>query len=179
MRCAAENAFPAYRHCSISNRNTLFKRPKVRLVCFLAFVITALPNLAPALTWRWSNPLPHGNNIVDMTWNGQTAAQVTELGQIYTGLGFFGWLPRNSGTTNTLQAVRYFGNRLVFVGANGTAGYSDDGVNFTTLSLNTSDWLVDLAVSSNLVVTVGDNAVIFASSDGAKWSFQKVPPNVG
>ncbi len=132
-----------------------------------------------ALTWRWSSPIPHGNNIVDMTWNGQTAVQVTELGQIYTGLGFFGWLPRISGTTNSLQAVRFFGNRIVFVGANGTAGYSDDGANFTASSLNTADWLVDLAVSSNLVVAVGDNAVIFASADGAKWSYQGLAPNAG
>src|SRR5437660_7731328 len=66
-----------------------------------------------ALTWRWSNPIPHGNNIIDMTWNGSTAVQVTDLGQIYTGLGFFGWLPRSSGTTNTLHAVRFFGNRMV------------------------------------------------------------------
>jgi hypothetical protein len=144
------------------------------IVCNTAFFTTG-----PAMTWRWSNPLPHGNNIVDMTWNGQTAVQVADWGQVYTGLGFFGWLPRNSGTTNTLQAVRFFGNRIVFVGANGTAGYSDDGINFSATSLNTPDWLVDLAVSSNLVVAVGDNAVIFSSSDGAKWAFQTVAPNAG
>ena len=145
----------------------------------LACASLLLCESCPALTWRWSNPLPHGNNIVDMTWNGETSVQVTDLGQIYTGIGFYGWLPRNSGTTNTLQAVKYFGNRIVFVGANGTAGYSDDGANFSVSSLNTPDWLVDLAVSTNLVVAVGDNAVIFASSDGAKWVFQEVPPNVG
>jgi hypothetical protein len=133
----------------------------------------------PALTWRWSNPIPHGNNIVDMAWDGQTAVQVTDLGQIYTGVGFSGWLPRDSGTTNTLQAVRFFGNRIVFVGANGTAGYSDDGVNFSASSLNTADWLVDLAVSPNLVVAVGDNGVIFATADGAKWTYQGTPPNIG
>ena len=112
-----------------------------------------------------------------MTWDGQTAVQVTDLGQIYTSLGFQGWIPRNSGTTNTLQAVRFFGNRIVFCGATGTAGYSDDGVHFTVSSLNTADWLVDLAVSSNLVVAVGDNAVIFSSTDGAKWAFQTNAPN--
>src|SRR5262249_7149975 len=85
------------------------------LVMLWAFTLTALVLAMPchALTWRWSNPIPHGNNIVDMTWNGETAVQVTDLGQIYTGLGFLGWLPQNSGTTNTLQAVRYFGNRIV------------------------------------------------------------------
>lgn len=151
--------------------------------CAHAWPLAALSLLAadssPALTWRWSNPLPHGNNIVDMTGNGQNSVQVADLGQIYTGVGFFGWLPRDSGTTNTLQAVKYYGNRVVFVGATGTAGYSDDGVNFTVTSLNTPDWLVDLAVSSNRVVAVGDNAVIFASSDGAKWAYQGTPPGVG
>jgi len=151
--------------------------PAAVWVLALAGVLAAVS--CPALTWRWSNPLPHGNNVVDMTWNGVTSVQVAELGQIYTGLGFFGWLPRDSGTTNTLQAVKFFGNRIVFVGANGTAGYSDDGANFSVSSLNTADWLVDLAVSSNLVVAVGDNAVIFASADGAQWAFQEVPPGVG
>ncbi|HLH54403.1 MAG TPA: hypothetical protein VKY92_12385, partial [Verrucomicrobiae bacterium] len=149
------------------------------LLPLVLIVLKASSLEASPLTWRWSNPLPHGNNIVDMTWDGTTSVQVTDLGQIYTGLGFYGWLPQNSGTTNTLQAVRFFGNRIVFVGASGTAGYSDDGVHFTVSSLNTSDWLVDLAVSSNLVVAVGDNAVIFSSHDGAKWSFQTVAPNAG
>jgi hypothetical protein len=154
------------------------RRVSSAVLCALTCASLVLSESCPALTWRWSNPLPHGNNIVDMTWNGETSIQVADLGQIYTGLGFYGWLPRNSGTTNTLQAVKYFGNRIVFVGANGTAGYSDDGVNFSVSSLNTPDWLVDLAVSSNLVVAVGDNAVIFASSDGAKWAFQRAPTNV-
>jgi len=157
----------------------VFKRTRSSLGWVLTLAALAGAHPCSALTWRWSNPLPHGNNIVDMTWNGETAVQVTDMGQIYTGLDFDGWQPRNSGTTNTLQSVRFFGDRIVFVGANGTAGYSDDGVNFSVSSLNTSDWLVDLAVSSNLVVAVGDNAVIFSSSDGAKWSFQTIAPNAG
>ena len=89
-----------------------------------------VPGKSPALIWRWSNPTPHGNNIVDMAWNGYLSVQVAELGQIYTGTDFLGWAPQNSGTTNDLQAVRFFGKRIVFVGANGTVGYSDNGVNF-------------------------------------------------
>src|SRR5579862_316540 len=160
-----------------TGRRAIFAR-HLALTLLISFSVLA-QSLAPAVTWRWSNPVPHGNNIVDMAWDGSTAVQVTDLGQIYTGLGFFGWLPRVSGTTNTLQAVRFFGSRIVFVGANGTAGYSDDGVNFSVSSLNTTNWLVDLAVSSNLVVAVGDNAVIFSSTDGAKWSFQTNAPNAG
>jgi len=151
--------------------------PVARAVLLLAVPMAVLT--CPALTWRWSNPLPHGNNIVDMTWNGNLSVQVADLGQIYAGESFFGWLPQVSGTTNTLQAVRFFGSRIVFVGANGTVGYSDDGVNFTASSLNTANWLVDLAVSSNLVVAVGDNAVIYSSGDGATWTYRGVAPQAG
>jgi hypothetical protein len=142
--------------------------------------------LAPAstfaLAWYWSNPAPHGNNIVDMASNGSLAVQVAELGQLYTGLNFAGWLPQNSGTTNDLQAVTFFGNRIVIVGANGTVGYSDDGAQFTATSINLTDptdWLVDVAASPSLVVTVGDEAVICSSSDGATWQLQDQPPGVG
>jgi hypothetical protein len=153
--------------------------PRQNIMALLMVVFIVFANESKALTWRWSNPLPNGNNIVDMDWDGTTAIQVADLGQIYTGLGFFGWQPRNSGTTNTLQAVRFFKNRIVFVGAKGTAGYSDDGINFTVTSLNTADWLVDLAVSPNLVIAVGDNAVIFSSADGAGWAYQTNAPNAG
>ena len=147
----------------------------------LVTVALLVPGKSPALTWRWSNPTPHGNNIVDMAWNGNLTVQVAELGQLYTGTDFLGWVPQNSGTTNDLQAVRFFGTRIVFVGANGTVGYSDDGINFNASTLSTpdspADWLVDLAASTNMVVAVGDNAAIYNSSDGATWHYLGRAPN--
>lgn len=151
----------------------------IRALLLLAAALL-VPCKSPALTWRWSNPTPHGNNVVDMAWNGYLSVQVAELGQLYTGTDFLGWVPQNSGTTNDLQAVRFFGKRIVFVGANGTVGYSDDGVKFTASMLNTpdaGDWLVDVATSSNLVVAVGDNGIIYTSSDGATWHYQGRAPN--
>jgi hypothetical protein len=138
------------------------------------------PRSGSAQVWRWSNPTPHGNDILDMAWNGNLSVQVADSGQVYTSSGFYGWFPQNSGTTNTLLAVKFFGNRIVYAGANGTVGYSDDGVNFhaSTLSTpDTGDWLVDLALSSSLVVAVGDNAIIYTSSDGANWHYQGKAPN--
>src|SRR5208283_4509562 len=128
------------------------------------------------VTWRWSNPTPHGNDIFGMAWNGYLSVQVCDNGQVYTGTDFLGWVPQNSGTTNDLETVTFFGNRIIIVGANGTVGYSDDGVNFTTTNLNTANWLVGVAASSNLVVAVGDNAVIYTSADGANWQYQGQAP---
>jgi hypothetical protein len=145
---------------------------------FAGAILTAAPS--SGMTWRWSNPTPHGSPIYAMAWNGYLSVQVSELGQVFTGTDFLGWTPQNSGTTNDLQAVAFFGNRIIIAGANGTAGYSDDGVIFTTTTLNTTNWLVGVAASPNLVVAVGDNAVIYTSTDGANWHYQgQAPGNNG
>lgn len=157
-------------------------RCDVNLKLFLVFA-AALLLLSPrlfALTWRWSNPQPNGNNITGMAQNGEVTVEVAELGQIYTGDDFYDWVPCMVPTTSDFQAVTFFGNRLVAVGENGTVVYSDDYVNYTNAALNTSpDWLIAVAASSNLLVTVGDEAILYTSTNGANWIAQAKPPNVG
>src|SRR5580658_6435417 len=131
---------------------------------------------AQSLTWAWSNPQPHGNDVVGMAWNGSLGVQVCELGQVYTSPDLVNWLPQNSNLTNALEAVTFFGNRIIIAGASGAVAYSDDGVNFVTNSLHTTNWIVSLAASSNLVVAVGDNGALYTSNDGATWYLQSPPP---
>lgn len=155
-------------------------RPQPWLLLLAAASLVLDP--ARAQVWRWSNPQPNGNNIVDMTWNGTLGVQVAELGQIYTSPDMQNWVPCVNKNTNNLQAVRFFGSRIVVCGQNGLVGYSDDGVNFTCTNLNFSsgNWLVGLAASGSRVVAVGDNAVIYTSTDGANWTGpQASPPGVG
>ncbi|HUD47041.1 MAG TPA: hypothetical protein VMR33_09430 [Candidatus Baltobacteraceae bacterium] len=128
------------------------------------------------LTWNWSNPQPHGNDIVDMAWNGTLGVQVCELGRVYTSPDLVDWFPQNSNLTNDLEAVTFFGSRIIIAGASGAVAYSDDGVNFTAGSLHTTNWIVSLAASSNLVVAVGDNGALYTSTDGATWNLQAPPP---
>jgi len=155
-----------------------------RLTRFVwTFVVCAaapvLPCSAQKLAWNWSNPQPHGNDIVDMAWNGTLGVQVCELGQVYTSPDLINWFPQNSNLTNDLQAVTFFGNRIIITGANGAIAYSDDGVNFTNCSVNSGgNWLVSVAASSNLVVAVGDNGALYTSADGAIWHLQTPPPNL-
>lgn len=149
---------------------------------WIAGILSLIVLLAPfeatsALRWRWSNPAPHGNNIVDMACNNGLVIQVAERGQIYTSLDFDNWIPRDSHTTYNLQGVTFYGNRAIVTGENGAALYSDDGVNFVYTNLVTSDWLVAVAASSNLVVTVGDSAAIYTSLNGAWWKRQGLPQN--
>jgi hypothetical protein len=138
-----------------------------------------LPGSAQNLAWSWSNPQPHGNDIVGMAWNGTLGVQVCDLGRVYTSPDLINWFPQDSHLTNDLQAVTFFGNRIILTGSYGAVAYSDDGVNFTAGSLNTANWIVSVAASPNLVVAVGDNGALYTSTDGAAWHLQSPPPSLG
>jgi hypothetical protein len=148
-------------------------------LAFFCTLVIAPSCPAQSLSWSWSNPQPHGNDIVDMAWNGTLGVQVCELGRVYTSPNLIDWYSQNSHLTNDLQSVTFFGNRIVLTGAYGAVAYSDDGVNFIATNLNTANWIVSVAASSNLVVAVGDNGALYTSTDGAKWHLQLPPPNLG
>jgi len=137
----------------------------------------AVSDVTFPLRWRWSNPLPHGNNIVDMTYSALPglAVQVTERGQIYTTADLDLWLPRDSGVTNALRAVTFFGTRVVVTGESGVVLYADSVDDFRAGTLTdgpTIDWLEAAAASQSLVVAVGDNGAVYTSGDGINWKRQ-------
>src|SRR6185436_3017979 len=75
--------------------------------------------------WRWSNPQPFGGNIFDLSYGLGLAVAVTERGQIFTSEDLEFWEPRRSGTTNSLRAVTFFGDRLIITGERGTVLWAD------------------------------------------------------
>jgi hypothetical protein len=150
-------------------------------VTVLIGCLLLLPTLDSAavnfpLRWRWSNPRPHGNNIVDMAYSPVVGlgVQVTERGQLYTSDDLSNWLPRESGVTNALRAVTFFGARIVITGEAGVVLYADSPANFRpgTLDGPTGDWLEAVAASPQTVVAVGDNGAVYTSSNGASWRRQ-------
>src|SRR5690242_411708 len=108
------------------------------------------------LAWTWSNPLPHGNNIIDIASKNQLWVQVTELGQFYSSTDLAIWVPGTSHTQNSLRAVTFFNDKLLITGESGTvlAGSSPSALNL--IDLKTSDWLEGVAASTQVAVAVGD-----------------------
>ena len=101
--------------------------------------------------------------------------QVAERGQIYTSGDLDLWLLRDTGVTNALRGVAFFGARIVVVGENGCVLYADEVDAFTNGTLldgATTDWLESVAVSGALCVAVGDNGAIYTSSSGVSWKRQ-------
>lgn len=152
--------------------NGLIRQPVVLffLALFLAPVVGSSAPL-PA-RWRWSNPAPFGGNIFDMAYGFGLTVAVAERGQVFTSDDLTFWEPRESGTTNSLRAVTFLGNRLIITGERGAVLYADSVEDFHGLSLGTEDWLEGVAASTNLLVAVGDNGAIYTSTTGAAWARQ-------
>jgi hypothetical protein len=144
----------------------------ILLVCILA---------ARAQNWYWSNPMPHGNDIIALRYCSPQgiALEACDSGQIYTSSDSIFWTPQASETTNSLQAVAFMGGRIILTGESGTVVYSDDGYDYVYTNLQTANWLVGVAASTNLAVAVGDNAAIFTSTNGAAWTLRGTPPGIG
>ena len=121
------------------------------------------------LTWRWSNPTPHGNNLSDMIFRDGYLIQIGERGQIYSTGDLVSWIPGGGRTTNSLRAITTFGSQIVIVGEAGTVLHGNSISSLQTVNLNTVDWLEGVAASPALLVAVGDAAAIYTSTDAVNW----------
>lgn len=149
----------------------------LRIVLLCGWASVAASSLAAPfpLTWRWSNPKPHGNDIFDLLSTDGIFIQVCDRGQIYSSADLVNWLPLPSPTTNALRAITLFQGELLIAGGRGTLlrGNLVDG--FSLRNLGTEDWLEGIAASPTLAVAVGDRAAIYTSSDGQTWQ-RRTPP---
>jgi len=144
--------------------------------CALAGMATVFLLLLPEvgavnfpLTWRWSNPFPHGNNIIDVAGTDGFWIQVAERGQLYTSGDLFNWTPRDSHTTRALRAVTFFRDQILISAESGTVVVGPSADELQVIDLNSSDWLEGIAASGQKAVAVGDNGAIYTSSDATHW----------
>ena len=125
------------------------------------------------LDWRFSNPLPHGNNVVNMEYSPTLGlgVQVCERGRFYHSSDLVNWTVGNSGTTKSLRSVAFLNNRIIITGQEGTVLWGDSITNMQAGTIaSTLDWLEDVATSTNMAVAVGDFGAIYTSTDGINWT---------
>lgn len=148
----------------------------IQIVCLLAACLSAntFAGVQFPLTWRWSNPTPHGGNVVDMAYNSGLYVQVAERGQIFTSEDLVTWIPRESHTTRSLRGVTFLGGRIVISGESGTILFADKPWEYFLVDLGTANWLESVAASSNVVAAVGDSASIYTSTNAVAWAKQTV-----
>lgn len=148
----------------------------IRFLFALASLLTW--GIAPTAgaAWRWSNPLPHGNNVNDFAFRTNAGyVQVGDSGQLYTSADSVNWTRHDLGFREQLRAATFYGDRLVVTGESGRVVWSDDLVAFATVSLGTANWLEGVAASSSRLVAVGDNAALYTSDTGTNWTLRPLP----
>src|SRR5207237_1425632 len=121
--------------------------------------------------WRFSNPKPHGNNILDLALDGSgNYWQIGDRGRVYISPDLDTWFPKETRITRSLRSLVFFkGIAVISTEAGGIlTGPSADALSF--IDLGTSDWLEGLAASADTVVAVGDNGSIYSSSDAHAWT---------
>ncbi len=148
----------------------------IRVSTVLFLLISLLPSADAAPRWRWSNPLPHGNNVNDFAYRTNRGyVQVGDQGQIYTSADAVAWTRHDLGFRQQVRAAVFFGDRLVATGESGRIVWSDDLETFQTLSVGTDDWLEGIAASDSRLVAVGDNSALFTSDTGTNWARHTLP----
>jgi photosystem II stability/assembly factor-like uncharacterized protein len=145
------------------------------LVCAFQVVLAGSLSAATPLSWHWSNPFPHGNNIIDVAHLNGSWIQVAERGQIYTSVDLINWTRQPSHTTSALRSVSLFKGLILISGENGKILSGPSASALDLIDLSTSDWLEGIAASPQLAVAVGDNAAIYTSQDGKNWQ-RRTPP---
>lgn len=162
-----------------------FVQRKRRKICWLKWLWQALATVLVVATcsasmagevhaerWRWSNPLPHGNNVMDMLVTPEFTVQVGDAGTLYLQREDGRWKPAVTGVTNYLRGVALLGTRLIATGEDGCIIWSDDGDYFQPAELSpaTTDWFEGVAASAQRAVAVGDNGAIYTSTNGISWT---------
>ena len=143
---------------------------------FLAWLlVAALQAQTPTLPWRWSNPLPHGNNVYDLAFQDGWYWQACDRGRLYASPDRFTWTSVPSGTTRSLRGVTFAGAQVIVSGEAGTILRGSLAAGFAPASVTpaTTDWFEGVAASPDVLVAVGDNAAIYRSTD-ARANWQRV-----
>ena len=148
---------------------------RFRIAFILTLLVVFFSNASDEVRserWRWSNPLPHGNNVLDMFVTTSLAVQVGDGGTIYVKGIDERWIPAVSGVTSYLRSVTMMGERIIVSGESGCILWSDDGTTFqwAQLSPTTEDWFEGVTASSQRAVAVGDYGSLYTSTNGVVWT---------
>jgi photosystem II stability/assembly factor-like uncharacterized protein len=147
----------------------------------LAAVLCWFSATAGAVEWASVNPLPTGNDIQDVIWDGTAppSGQFVAVGGgglIMTSPDAATWTLRTSPSVQRLQKVIRGGSVYVAVGEGGAVLTSPDGSAWTVRSTNTRLTLYDIAWNGTVYVAVGAAGTILTSGNGITWTVQTLLP---
>lgn len=120
--------------------------------------------------WRFANPRPHGNNIIEMKVRNGVVWQIGDRGSLHTSADLDTWSTHETGVKNSLRGLAFRNGDACIVGETGLVLFGTGPDSLAVRQLPTQDWLESVAASPTAWVAVGDNGAIYHSADGATWT---------
>lgn len=122
------------------------------------------------LDWKWSNPAPSGTAVSGLAWRtNRLYLAPGERGRLQVAAEPTSWRTVFTGTTKSLRAATYLGNRAVVVGEAGVVLWSDDD-QFQKVETGRTNWIEAVAASADRLVAVGDAGLVLVSTNGVDWT---------
>ena len=140
------------------------------LIWSIAFALS-LPSTAQneCLEWRWRNPLPGGDRLNDLVWNGELFVAVGVRGVILVSHDGKQWRPVPSGTLEEMNRVVWDGDDFVIVGNNGLVLQSEDAMTWTPLNTGYDYNYYDAIKTKDGRIVVGERLAVLVTRDGETW----------
>jgi hypothetical protein len=115
------------------------------------FVVSSIRiSAGPEGQWNQRSPLPTGNSLMGVAWNGVHYVAVGHLGTVLTSPDGIDWTTRSSGTDARLSGIAWNGSHFIAVGESGAILSSPDGINWTSRVSGTSQCLHDIIWNGSL-----------------------------
>ncbi|MCU7836377.1 MAG: caspase family protein, partial [gamma proteobacterium symbiont of Taylorina sp.] len=181
--------------------------PKVNHYLLLSLLILSLTPYSFAIEysdscgkeWEWVNPLPRGNNLLDIAWSKEQKQYIAvgNAGTILSSSDGNRWQSRFSGTDEKLSQVIWNGKRWLVIGNEENIYSSTDGVDWQkhlfkykgdlfAVNSNGKQWIasggeVNFNYHENINGTTNyDQEIIssflLVSDDGINWQELPIPP---
>ena len=130
---------------------------------------------SPSNGFKWANPLPQGNTLTDVIWNGSEFLAVGGGGSILTSGDGESWSLSYSAASTSFTAIAWSGTQYIVVGGQGRilrrAATNSD---WTIVESGTQAYLSDITWTGKKFIAVG-GGIVATSSDGAHWTILSIP----
>jgi formylglycine-generating enzyme required for sulfatase activity/uncharacterized protein YjdB len=137
-----------------------------------SYWVSVNTNSSTVSSWVWRNPLPQGNSLNDVVYNGSIYCAVGANGTILTSSDGTTWAFQTLETSPELKSIAWNGTQFCAVGYSGAIFTSSDGTTWASQTSGTSNALNDIMWNGTQFCAVGSNGTILTSSDGTTWTIQ-------
>jgi len=129
--------------------------------------------------WQWLHPVPRGEFLNAVAYNGSCFVAVGVNGRIVRSPDGAAWTDQTEAIGLDLVDIAATGGRFVAVGKCGTVVTSPDGIAWSEAVIDRRRDLQSVAAGTGTFVAVDSTGALFVSTDGEHWAESVRPPGFG